>query len=171
MGSLHGPEASALDAFGDHLFDIGAFDGIGNLGSAAGGAVNFGEVEAIFDEFWGGEWAGAVVNGDIFAAATIDGLEAIPDGDVAFVASANDLGDFFKGATRDEGFDFVHMFIFSHDEDFADLATIVESFEGMPEDGFSCEMGEKFVEAHATTASSGDDNSTDHRRGGVEINV
>ena len=169
MGSLHGPEASTLDAFGDHLFDISAFDGIGNLGSAAGGAVNFGEVEAIFDEFWGGEWAGAVVNGDKFAAATIDGLEAIPNGDVAFVTPANDLGDFFEWATRDEGFDIVHMFILSHDEDFADLATIIESFEGMPEDGFSGEMGEQFVEAHATTASSGDDNSTDHRRGGVDI--
>ena len=169
MGGLHGPEASALDAFGDHLFDIGAFDGVGNLGSAAGGAVNFGEIEAGLDEFWGGERAGAIVNGDKFAAATVDGLEAIPNGDVAFFATANDLGDFFEWATSDEAFDIVHMFIFGDDEDFPDLAAIVESLEGMPEDGFSGERGEKFVEAHATTASSGNDNSTDHRRGGVRM--
>src|SRR5262249_5680336 len=152
----------ALHALRHHLLYARALDRIRNLRGATGGPVSFGELQTGADELGRDQGTRAVVNRDEFAVLAIHGLQAIPHGDVPFRAAADDLADLLELLGADQFLDFIHALLAGHDQDFIDLLRIAERLQGIPQDRLAGEGREELVEAHATAAASGDDDSADH---------
>ncbi len=167
LRGLDGPEAGAVEVMGDEGGAVGFLNGVGDPLGGDGGAGELGGLERGFDDGGAGAGAGGVLDGDEVAGGW-EGLEAIPDGLLAFGTAGDEAGGFAEleaGLEFGEGGREVGS---NHEDEFVDGGGMIEALPGMGDEGAVGDGEEEFIASHAGAVTGGDDDGADHRGWGLK---